>query len=181
MYFILKKEEDRHERRSSVWIAALTRCRRLCGLNVGYVNHVARFVEGSRNRHLFALVLLCILLIIEEVSAWFAVRCLACEQGILSGCELYDLAGECLICLLGLVLLGLWRLSLLLLGTVGLSSQAGGGNAEGRRQNQRERLSRMVDYPFHIFVHYFSGFICNVDVTIAFSAKVKTLEITSPS
>ena len=74
----------------------------LCGLNIGYVNHVACFVERSRNRHLFALELLRVLLIIEEMSGHFAVGRLACEQGKLSGCEFYNLAGECLICLLGL-------------------------------------------------------------------------------
>ena len=74
----------------------------LCGLNIGYVNHVACFVERSRNRHLFALVLLRILLIIEEMSARFAIGRFACEQGKLSGCEFYNLTGECLICLLGL-------------------------------------------------------------------------------
>ena len=111
------------------------------------MNRVACFVERSCNRHLFALVLLRILLIIEEVSGRFALGRLTREQGKLPVCEFYDLAGKCLclICLLGLWLplllglrlrlwLGLLRL-LLLPGVVAtLGSQAGGGNAEGRRR-----------------------------------------------
>ena len=117
----------------------------LCGLNIGYVNHVACRVERSCNRHLFALELLRILLIIEEVSSRFALGRLTREQGELPVCEFYDLAGKCLtccwICLLGLwlprllllsrLLLGLLRLLLLLGVAATLSSQARGGNAEG--------------------------------------------------
>ena len=76
--------------------------RRLCGLNIGYVNRVACCIERSCDRHLFALVLLRILLIIEEVSGRFTLGRLTREQGLLPVCEFYNLAGKCLICLLGL-------------------------------------------------------------------------------
>ena len=148
--------------------------RRLCGLNIGHVNRVACCVECSRNRHLFALELLRILLIIEEMPGHFAVGRLACDQGKLSVCEFYNLAGKCLICcwicllgfllprllsllLLRRLLLGLLRL-LLLPGVVAtLGSQARGGNAEGRRENQCERLSRMSGFSLHSFIRYSSG------------------------
>jgi hypothetical protein len=160
-------------------------------LNIGYVNRVACFVEGSRNRHLFAVVLLCILLIIEEMPARFAIGRLACEQGKLSGWEFYDLARECLICLLGWLLLrllwgwlllprllGLW---LLLPGVVAtLGSQARGGNAEGRRKNQCERLSRMIDSRLHIFIHYSFTVYLRLRCDDRCSAKVKILENASP-
>jgi len=142
------------------------------------VNGVACFVEHSSNRYLLALVLLRIFLIIEEMSGRFSIGRLAREQGELSGCEFYDLAGKCLACWLGLWLLARgaclrlpWHLrlglrllprhlglSLLrlpgLLGVVGtLRSQAWGRDTEGRRQNQREHLSGVRGSHFHIFVH----------------------------
>jgi hypothetical protein len=117
-------------------------CRWLCGLNIGYVNHVASCVERSGNRHLFVLVLLRIVLIIEEVSGYFALRRLACDQGILSVLELHNLACECL-------LLVLLRLPLLgVAATLGLGRQARGESAEGRRQNQCEPLFTMIA-PLH--------------------------------
>jgi hypothetical protein len=170
-------------------------------LNIGYVNRVACFVEGSRNRHLFAVVLLCILLIIEEMPARFAIGRLACEQGKLSGWEFYDLARECLICLPGWLrlrllwgwlllswlllgwlllprLLGLW---LLLPGVVAtLGSQARGGNAEGRRKNQCERLSRMIGSHLHIFIQYSFTVYLRLRCDDRCSAKVKILENASP-
>ena len=140
------------------------------------MNHVVCFVERSRNRHLFALELLRTGLIVEEVSGRFAFGGLACEQGELSVCEFYDLAGECLACLRALRLLsrlgllpwlrgwllglrhlsrplGLWGLPGLLRAVASLGSQARGRDTEGRRQNQREHLSRMRGSHFHNFVH----------------------------
>ena len=73
------------------------------------MNRVACCVERSRNRHLFALVLLSTVLIIKEVSGYFALRRLACDQGILSVLELRNLARECLVLLLVLLLLPLLR------------------------------------------------------------------------
>ena len=95
------------------------------------MNHVACGVERSGNRHLFVLVFLRIVLIIEEVSGYFALRGLACDQGKLSVLELHNLACECLVLLWAL-------LRLPLLGgaaTLGLGSQAGSESAEGRGQN----------------------------------------------
>ena len=58
------------------------------------MNRVACCVERSGNRHLLALVLLRIVLIIEEVSGYFALGRLACDQGKLSGWKLLNLALE---------------------------------------------------------------------------------------
>lgn len=93
--------------------------RGLCSLNIGYVNRVACYVECSGNRHLFALIFLRVVGIIEEVPGHFALGRLACDQGILPVLELRNLAGECLVLLLGLLLL-------FLLGVAAtLGSQAG--------------------------------------------------------
>src|SRR5882757_2522887 len=128
------------------------------------MNRVVCCVERSRNRHLFALVLLSTVLIIKEVSGYFALGRLACDQGILSVLELRNLARECLVLLLVLLPLPLLRR-----GVATLGSQAGGESAEGRRQN--ERLSRMIA-PFHYLPPLFR-FICNLDKAIALAAKVK--------
>jgi len=117
----------------------------LCGLNIGDVNRVACCVERSGNRHLFVRELLRIVLIVKEVSSYFALRRLACDQGKLSVLELHNLACECVGLLRGLLLLlALLRLCLLgVAATLGLGSQAGGKSAKGRSQNQCERLSMM--------------------------------------
>ena len=117
----------------------------LCGLNIGDVNRVACCVERSGNRHLFVRELLRIVLIVKEVSSYFALRRLACDQGKLSVLELHNLACEGVGLLRVLLRLGLLSVAATwgLCRALGLGSQAGGKSAKGRRQNQCERLSMM--------------------------------------
>ena len=61
-------EEDRFEQRSSGSPATPTTWRCLCGLNIGYMDHVVCGVECSGNGHILALILLRVVLIVKEVS-----------------------------------------------------------------------------------------------------------------
>ena len=138
------------------------------------MNHVACCVERSGNRHFFALVLLRVVLIIEEVSGCLAILRLACDQGILSAWEFYYLALECLVLLLVLLLLLPWLLST----AAALGSQTGDESTEGRCQNQCERRSMMIaslQYLPPLFSIYFI-----LDKAIALSAKFKNVEDASP-
>jgi hypothetical protein len=73
--------------------------------NFDYVNRIACHFERSGDLHLFALVLLRTVLVIQAVSSHLALGCLACYQSKRSVLELRDLTLEGLALLLVLLLL----------------------------------------------------------------------------